>query len=308
LSSSQRGGWRVWALAGLPWCWFFIRDLAWAVTDVVAVILPGVAVAVVIALCIVAFRWRPAAVVAASTLAAASVAVVLPWSPVDPGSVDVNRSIKVAEANVADNASTGPSLVQASADVLIVAEMTSDLEPILSKAYPYGIFEDGKPQPDIGVYSRLPFRLLERPGLDLPGVRLEIDTTDGPFVLYALHIPRPWMTSGGYQVSVAEHRRLVRAVTARVAMESLPVVVVGDLNTSDRSHDYRDLLHGAALVDAMRAGWAAPTSTGKWAPLLLRIDHLLVGAGLCADDPRRLKLPGSDHRGIGATVGRCVEP
>lgn len=82
-------------------------------------------------------------------------------------------------------------------------------------------------------------------------------------------------------------------------------MVVGDLNASDRSTDYRVVLGEGRLVDAMRDDWVGPTSHRKWAPLLLRIDHLLLRSGWCGDTPRRFDLPGSSHTGITATVGPC---
>jgi endonuclease/exonuclease/phosphatase family metal-dependent hydrolase len=129
----------------------------------------------------------------------------------------------------------------------------------------------------------------------------------GPFVLYALHVPRPWYTvRGGYQVSPPEHSRLLEVLARRVAAQRLPAVVVGDLNTSDRTRDYRALLAEGGLVDAMRDGWGGPTSVTRWAPLLARIDHVLVTSGWCGDDPARPALEASDHRGVTATVGRCA--
>ena len=103
-------------------------------------------------------------------------------------------------------------------------------------------------------------------------------------MLYALHVPRPWYTpAAGYQATLAEHHRIVQALAARIAAERLPVVVVGDLNMPDRGRDYR---HAAAT-----ATWSTPCATarpryssvGKWTPLLLRIDHVLVAGGWCGD-------------------------
>jgi endonuclease/exonuclease/phosphatase family metal-dependent hydrolase len=84
------------------------------------------------------------------------------------------------------------------------------------------------------------------------------------------------------------------------------VVVAGDLNSPDRAPDYRALVARGGLIDAMRAEWAAPTSVGKWMPLLVRIDHVLVSAGWCGDGARRFPLPGSDHAGITVSIGPCA--
>jgi endonuclease/exonuclease/phosphatase (EEP) superfamily protein YafD len=107
-------------------------------------------------------------------------------------------------------------------------------------------------------------------------------------------------------VTLAEHHRILTALAARIAAERQPVVVLGDLNMPDRGRDYRRLLQTPHLVDATRDQGTRFSSVGKWTPLLLRIDHALVSSGWCGDDARQLELPGSDHRGIGVTVGPCT--
>ena len=100
--------------------------------------------------------------------------------------------------------------------------------------------------------------------------------------------------------------RIVERLGDRVASERVPVVVAGDLNSADRAPDYRALVARGGLIDAMRAGWAGPTSVGKWQPLLVRIDHVLVSAGWCGDGPRRFHIPGSDHVGVTVSIGPCA--
>ena len=156
------------------------------------------------------------------------------------------------------------------------------------------------------MYSRFPVRLLDGTGPDLPGLRVAVDAPT-PFVLYAMHVPRPWWTGGGsYQATPAEHRRLVVALADRVAREPGPVVVAGDLNSTDRGRDYRLLVDDTGLTDVMREGWTGPTSVTQWQAFLLRIDHLMVGPGWCGEGPRRFPLAGSDHDGITAGVGPCA--
>jgi endonuclease/exonuclease/phosphatase (EEP) superfamily protein YafD len=295
------------ALALLPWTWFACRDVVGTIVTVLAILLPVVVgVAVVPAAVLGVRRWRPALAPALSAAAMAVVAVLGPWTPADQGAVADAGAVRIVGANVADDGDAADRLVGLAADVVVVVEMTNHLVEPLSTVYPYRYFDDRGP--DFGVYSRLPFRATEERGPDLPGVRVEVSGPDGPFALYALHVARPWFGSDGvsYQVDVAEHSRLLQVVAERVAAEAIPVVVVGDLNTVDRAPDYATLLERGGLVDAMRDGWGGPTSVGKWAPLLARIDHLLVGEGWCGDDARRLDLPGSDHRAVTATVGACA--
>lgn len=299
---SARAPVRAVLLAALPWTWFPLQDLLGVVGDTVAIVLPVVVVLVAAAALVVG--RRRALVPAVSVLLAGAVAVALPWTPADAGAVAQGSAVTVAGANVTATTATLPALREVGADVLVVSEDTPRVDAALASAYPHRLVTTGGP--DVGVYSRFPVRLLEPPGPDLPGVRVAVDAP-APFVLYGLHVPRPWWTSrGSYQATAAEHHRLVVAVAARVARESGPVVVAGDLNSADRARDYRLLTDGTGLTDAMRAGWTGPTSVTRWRAFLLRIDHLLVGPGWCGDAARRFDLPDSDHDGITATVGPCA--
>jgi len=292
-------GWSL-GLAALPWAWFPLRDYIGLVGDVVAIVLPLLVVlAVAVALLVGRGRGQLPVV---SVLLVGIVAVVGPWTPDDAGAVAPGAAVTVASANITAKATTVPALDDVAADVLVVVENEPDIDAVLAAGYRYHLFTPGPPA--VGVYARFPLQLLDPPGPDLPGMRVAVDAPI-PFVLYALHVPRPWWTDqGNYQATAAEHHRLVAAVAARVGGEAGPVVVAGDLNSTDRGRDYRSLVDGT--TDAMRDGWTGPTSVTTWRLLLLRIDHLLVGPGWCGDAPRRFALPDSDHDGITAAVGPCA--
>jgi endonuclease/exonuclease/phosphatase (EEP) superfamily protein YafD len=303
---------RLLVLAALPWAWFPLRDLLGVVGDVAAIVLP-VLVGLTAVTALVVARRR-AVLPAISLLLAGAAAVVAPWSPADAGSVAPGSGITIAGANVTSMPSTLPALRDVAADVLVVAEDDAATDAGLVATYPHQAYTPGVPRggvyspatPRVGVYSRFPLQVLELPGPDLPGLRVVVDAPT-PFTLYALHVPRPWWTGRGeYQATVAEHHRLVAALARRAARESGPVVLAGDLNSTDRGRDYRLLTDGTRLVDAMRDGWTGPTSVTTWLPFLLRIDHLVVGRGWCGDASRHFPLARSDHDGITATVGPCA--
>jgi endonuclease/exonuclease/phosphatase (EEP) superfamily protein YafD len=289
-------------IVALPWAWFPLRDVLGVAGDPIAILLPVLVVPIVLAA--IAVGRRRAALPAASLLLAGTVAVVAPWTPADAGPVAAGSAMTVASANVTGMASTLPALRDVHADVLVVAEDSEAVDAGLAATYPHHVSTTGQ-APSVGVYSRFPIRALEMPGPDLPGMRVAVDAPS-PFVLYALHVPRPWLTGrGGYQATSDEHHRLVAAVAARAAREPGAVVLAGDFNSTDRGRDYRLLTGATGLTDAMRDGWTGPTSVTTWRLFLLRIDHLLVGPGWCGDAARRFVLPQSDHDGITATVGPC---
>lgn len=304
-----RAGWRrvapVVLLAALPWVWFAVRDVLGVVGDVIAIAIPVLAVSVAVLTLLVSWWWPRALVLGLSALLAGGVAVVGPWVPADRGAVAA-PGVTIAGANVDNTLGPAAALRALPADVLVVAELPPGMDDELASTYPHRVDNDSG-TPSVGVFSRYPLRVLEGSGPDLPGLRVQVDGPSGPFVLYALHIPRPWFTTeGGYQASVSEHFEFAERIAERVRAETQPTVVVGDLNSTDRGRDYRTLVR--TLDDAMLADWGAPTSVGKWLPLLGRIDHVLVGEGWCGDDPRRTELPGSSHRAVLATVGPCAQP
>lgn len=306
--AARRAAVPVVLLSALPWAWFLVRDGLGSLTDVLAILLPAVVVIGIAASAAAAvlLRQRRWLLPGLSALTVGVVAVIGPWLPSDADTVAPGLATTVAGANVEDGSDSDSALLALSPDLLVVSEAPDVASPELSAAYPYREVTFGGP--DIAVYSRLPLRLLERPTPDLPGLRVEVTGPAGPFVLYALHVPRPWYTTGEgeYQATVAEHHGILRSLAARIAAETRPVVVVGDLNTTDRSRGYREILRDGELVDAMRDSWSSFTSTGKWTPLLLRIDHVLVNAGWCGDGAHRVDLSGSDHRGVVAAVGPCA--
>jgi endonuclease/exonuclease/phosphatase (EEP) superfamily protein YafD len=289
-----------------PWSWFLLRDALGAVSIGIAILLPVLVVVIVVALVTLVRPRRVGLVVAASVSLAGVVAVVAPWTPLDAGPVAPGRAVTVASANVETEVRTADALLAVNADVLIVAEMRPGLRPALAAHYPYRLDDVRTADPSVAVYSRLP---LGKPQVDdLPGLRVEVAAAGGPFVLYALHVPRPWISGepGDYQVTLDKHLRILQRLGDRVASERAPVVVAGDLNSVDRAPDYHALVTRGGLIDAMRAGWAAPTSVEQWRPLLARIDHVLVSAGWCGDGPRRFHLPLSDHDGITVSIGPCA--
>jgi endonuclease/exonuclease/phosphatase family metal-dependent hydrolase len=129
---------------------------------------------------------------------------------------------------------------------------------------------------------------------------LRIERPGAPFVLRVIHAPNPL-----YETTFEQQEALAAHIVETAEAEQLPAVVVGDLNLSDRAEGYRIITR--SMRDAMRAGsWPGDTyRLHVWRALLLRIDHMFVPNGWCAADAGTFEVPGSDHRGIEATVGPC---
>lgn len=294
---------RVWfALAGAPWLWFVVRDLhPWL--DFLAILWPVLGVAVVLVLAMLALRTGGLGWLAvASWMVVLGLVVVLPWRPL--GGRAVSQATTVVFANVLGGADRIEALTTAlgarNADILVVAEVAPELHRELKRLYGNGAFRY-----DVGVYSRFPVGRAGRAPGDQRGMRTVIDAPGGPIVLYAEHVQKP-----GFRTSIVEsgfrtHRRTIDTIADAAAAERLPVILAGDLNLVERSSGYRRLTD--VLDDAMRAGWTRP-STIRWItwPLLARIDHIMIDSSWCSVRSSVFAIPGSDHRGVEATVGPCA--
>ena len=99
------------------------------------------------------------------------------------------------------------------------------------------------------------------------------------------------------QPAAADRRdEQLTAIAALVRQETLPVVVVGDLNTTMYATNYRRFAAAAGLANARASRGLAPTWPTAW-PWALRIplDHILHGPGLVTTEFAALAPIGSDH-------------
>lgn len=296
-----------------PWLWLAVRDTT-PLLELVAVTLPLLAVAAIAALvglAVARARWFAAP--AASVLVLAVVAVVGPWLPRDTGE-PATPGTTVAVANVLrDNRSAEAvvdDILAQDADVVVVPEASLAVHQLLDEAYAYTVRPDRR-DPVMGVYARIPIAApVFVPGLlaNTRQQRIEVHGPGGDFVLWAVHLPRPWVTTdGNHQMRPPGHAAKLEELLDAFAAEDedVPVVVAGDANLTDRGRAYHRMTKH--FDDALRGTWGGPTAR-KWflRPLLLRVDHVFVPEDWCADGARRFALSGSDHRGVAVRVGPCV--
>lgn len=318
----------------VPWLWFVVRD--WHPRlEYVALGLPvlGGAALLVLAHFTLARRSARLFVAAASTAVFLAVAILSPMRPVDRGSpVNPARMVTVNLGGLwfSDN-DLGYLHQWMAPNVVVGSELAQSHDEVMRDRFPHAVSDiipltrtqanrDGLgPQtddyrafgfPSIGVYSDYPISRLADPIADmidggLPGIRARLSLPDGDVVLYALHIPRPG-SGGVYEVPIATQSAMVDEIVAAIEAETLPVIVIGDLNVVDRSESYRDFR--AHLHDAMREEQWADVTRQKdfWFMLLLaRIDHLFVSDELCVENALTDDLAYTNHRAVRADVGFC---
>jgi hypothetical protein len=209
---------------------------------------------------------------------------------------------RAAPAAVADD------VAAIEADLTVVLELTGEVHAQLASrfAHVWGRPVDGS-HFGIGVYGRVPFSVVGAPDLDgaeVSAVTVQVATAAGPVRVHGVHVRPPWRRG---HLTSREHLVAVERLGALAAAEAVPTVVAGDLNLCDRCQGYRRL--AAALVDAMRAAPTGPTYvTPRWRVACFRIDHLLLPQGWAAAAPGRVRVAGSDHLGVVATVGPASVP
>jgi endonuclease/exonuclease/phosphatase (EEP) superfamily protein YafD len=156
------------------------------------------------------------------------------------------------------------------------------------------------------VFSRWPMDDVEES--DLAGVPLVAFTVkvDGrPVRVYAVHTLPP--------IHDAQTRRWqaqLAALAERAAAEPGPLVIAGDLNATRHHPSFRRLLEASGLCDAhAEVGRAAATTwpNGRFPFPPLRLDHLLLGGDVAAEEVLEGSGIGSDHRPVRARL-RLSEP
>jgi endonuclease/exonuclease/phosphatase family metal-dependent hydrolase len=296
-----------WAIAAagaaLPWAWFALRELGGRV-EAIAVALPLVVMAALVILVGVAAVRREVLVLPAA-VSVAILGLVTIVGPRMPHTGPAPSSpIRLVSANVyVYNTTPGAAvdaMIAAGADVEVAVETSPAFRTFIEErdaGHPYSTV-DGQ----LVVRSRYPVAAMTDP----PGVparrilRLTVEGPTGPFVLDAVHALNPLSES-----TFANQLVWVKRLRAAASRESLPVVMAGDFNMSDRQLGYRLLT--TDLRDAITAaGWGHSTyPDGIWAPLLLRIDHVVMPQDWCAARSRIVDIPGSDHDGLEVDVGPC---
>lgn len=147
--------------------------------------------------------------------------------------------------------------------------------------------------------SSLETQLLQAAEVRDSVVRIEAVIDEQPLVIYAVQTRSPNNESN----SAYRDQYLVE-LARMVNQESLPTVVVGDLNATPWSYAFRELtgttgLHNSMVGFGLQTTWPAT----RWAPLRIPFDHLLYGDGLTTVDRALGPMFGVDHRPIVVTIG-----
>lgn len=144
----------------------------------------------------------------------------------------------------------------------------------------------------IGVFSRYPLsdtEVLEVGGETVPSIRTVVEPDGRRIQLLATH-PLPPV---GAEYTASRNRHL--AALPALLDESLPGLLMGDLNTTPWNHAFRELLNRTGLRNAAKGYGLQPTWPTMLPPLWIPLDHVLHAEAFEVLDYRVGEDVGSDH-------------
>lgn len=271
-------------------------------------LLGGSVVAVV--LFALARRWL--LVTVAVLVAGTGLALQLPWYMATSGARADTVELRVMTANLylgSADAVALTSTARQDADILVVQELTPDAASRLSNAgldeeFPYRALDARSYASGVGLWSRFPIARSDRiPGYQMAMVSADIRVpgVESQTRVVCAHVAGPWpqpigdwrgdmhLLSGSMDDVARDHRA--------------SVIFAGDFNATVSMRPFRDLLRDGYdnAGDQAGAGMLATYPANSWLPPLLGIDHVLV-RDATASSARTVRIPGSDHLGLVATV------
>lgn len=257
--------------------------------------------AVVLALTLVRRQWVATALLTAA--GAVSVAPVLPYLPLGPGSVAQAAAapIKVLTVNVSFRQFSARRLLElvreSDPDVVVVQELTPHAERELSalnELFPQNRRFPADGPYGIGLWSRFPLESSATIALGRrPAIEARLQGPAGPFTAIGVHLSAPTTARRG-----AARNRELRELAARSAARSEPLVVAGDFNITPYSPYFTDWLAESGLTDSRRGRTMSISWPTTFPVIGIPIDHVAVNDGFAVLSHRRLPNFESDHFGV----------
>lgn len=256
-------------------------------------------------------RWVPVSLSAGLTVT--MLAVQLPLYVGSDTAAAEGVRLRVISANLRDGQAEPQhvvSLIRDQADVLAFQELTPGEVDRLSAAginvtFPYRWLDANGGARGVGLWSRFPLNARRRIGgytfamisvqIRVPG--LSIDPT-----VVVVHLPGPWpQPIDSWRRDITLLPATLQEVAERAGTGC--VVAAADLNSTTDMRPFRTLLNDGYRDAAEQSGAGIePTFPADWRlPPFVAIDHVLT-RGCTATSLRTIEVPGSDHRGLVATV------
>lgn len=234
-------------------------------------------------------------------------ALILPLFIASPAEASGPNDLKIVSFNVQASNTNRETILEwvgnSGADVVFLLETSSDWDQVLATSnLPYVVMNE---IPDDRVYGitvlareQLETQVIRAGATKDVVVRAETSIGDEPVAVYAFHPRSP--TS---ELDAQYRDEVMDEVASLVDAETMPTVVVGDLNATPWSYAFRRLADGGQLVDSLRGnGYQASWPASLWYGFKIPIDHLLHTAELTTVARGLGPDLGSDHAPLAVTV------
>jgi endonuclease/exonuclease/phosphatase (EEP) superfamily protein YafD len=229
--------------------------------------------------------------------------VILPLYTDSPAeAVDTDEGMTIVSFNVAQRASLRDAtflwLDTVDADLVLLTEATDDWVAAEGYSDKYSSHVEMPPDRTFGitVYSdhSVTAELVRASSARDYAVRIETEIGNRPIVVYGVQ-SRPASDA----TSAALRDEYLTDIARMAKGETLPTVVVGDLEASPWSHVFRYLESEADLTNSLRGyGIQATWPADRWAFVRIPMDHLLHSSELTTVDRYLGPSLGVDHRPI----------
>jgi endonuclease/exonuclease/phosphatase (EEP) superfamily protein YafD len=278
------------------WWWMF--DQASALRPQYAVVLAVGAVALGL------LGWRRTALLVVA-LAVVNLALVAPLWLASPVPAASDETLRVRFHNVHGGgdervAAVTAALADADADVIFLSEVSPRWVGMLEAAdTPYSVVHPRHPRDHrrIIALSRVPVETVQAvplvEGGRAGGIAVDLRIDGRTVRVLGIHAQSP------RNAQRAAMRDAELAVAAEwIAAQSVPVVVIGDLNATAWSHAFRSLRRTTGLRDSQRGFGLQPTWRAGTGPLMVPIDHALHDPSVTIVERTTGPSLGSTHRSL----------
>jgi endonuclease/exonuclease/phosphatase (EEP) superfamily protein YafD len=256
-------------------------------------------------------RWILAIVAVGLTMA--TLAVQLPLYRGSDAARTEGVGLRVISANLREGHADPSYLVRSAreqADILAFQELTPQEVDRLSAAgldatFPYRWLDPRAEAAGVGVWSRLPMHAAKRIGgytFALVSAQIRVTGISKDPTVVVAHMTGPWpQPIDGWRRDLDRLPVTLLEIAEQTSGGS--VIVAGDLNSTTDMRPFRGLLRNGYRDAAEQSGAGIePTFPANWRlPPFIAIDHILTRS-CTATSLRTIKIPGSDHRGLAATV------
>lgn len=226
---------------------------------------------------------------------------ILPWYiGAAPTATENSTAIKLILSNVNTANRNYPAFIDLihaeSPDIFVVQEVDEKWLTQLRRLeaiYPYQYSVPRNDNFGIAIFSRHPFDKVTQfdfSDFKIPSLKAQLTLAQQPFTLITTH-PLPPVSAELYQ---ARNHQL-KQVAQKIKETDGPLILLGDLNITMWSNDYKPLVSGTAMHNARKGFGLLPSWPAMVPVFFIPIDHCLVSSHFSVQSIRTGPRIGSDH-------------